>query len=145
MLRKTCTSFKQKQADLLLAAPPVCFVPPSTAWDAFVSGAEPNVLASGEAAVPDAAVVYQIALRDPLVLVPVDVATASVYAVFLEHGTGELTTALASPSGVILVAAAEEGAAGEEEEDEHEREDDSTTATHWAHALGATFAISACR
>lgn len=82
-------------------------------------------------------------------LVPIDVAVAGAYAIFLEHGTGEVTTALASPSGVFLVAAVEEEAAGleEGEEDEHEYEDGTATATglQWANALGASLVVSACR
>ncbi|CAM9839785.1 unnamed protein product [Scytosiphon promiscuus] len=75
------------------------------AWDAYISGEElPTVLASGESAVPSAAVVYQIDLLDPLVLVPVDVTDAGAHAVFLEHGTDEVVTAFVSPEGVVLTS-----------------------------------------
>lgn len=94
--------------------------------------------------------VYQIALHEPLVLVPVDVAAAGAYAIFLERGTGEVTTALASTTGAVLVAGAEEGAAAGEdggEGDGHEHENGPATATgsQWANALGASLVVSACR
>lgn len=91
--------------------------------------------------------VYQIALEDPLVVVNVDVTTAGPNAFFLEHGTGEITTAVASPSGAVLLAAAEEGAAEEEEGEEDEDEDETSAASgsQWAQALVASFIISLCR
>ncbi|CAN0399444.1 unnamed protein product [Pylaiella littoralis] len=112
------------------------------AWDAFLDGAEPTVLAPGDSSTPSADVVYQIALEDQVVVVPVEVVAAGAYAVFLEHGADEVATALVSPSGVVLVAAAEEG--GEEEEEEGEEETASATASQWANALLASLIVSAC-
>lgn len=108
------------------------------------------MLASGDMAVPDPAVVYEIALEDPLVVVQVDVAAADAgpNAFFLQHGTAEITTALASPTGAVYLAAAEEGAAEEdEEEDSHDDEDETKTASgsQWANALIASFVVSLCR
>ena len=116
----------------------------ATAWDAFLDGGEATVLASGEAAVPDSSVVYEIALEDPLVVVNVDVATAGANAIFLQHGPAEIRTALASPAGAVYVAGAEEGAV---QEDEEEDEDETTTASgsQWANALIASFIVSLCR
>ncbi|CAN0399296.1 unnamed protein product [Pylaiella littoralis] len=110
------------------------------AWDAFLDGAEPTVLAPGDSSTPSADVVYQIALEDQVVVVPVEVVAAGAYAVFLEHGADEVATALVSPSGVVLVAAAEEGGEGEEGEEETA----SATASQWANALLASLIVSAC-
>lgn len=113
-----------------------------TAWDAYLDGEEPTVLSLGESSTPSADVVYQITLQDPLVMVPVEVTDAGAYAVFLEHGHDEVSTALASPSGVVLVAAVEE----EAEEEEGEEEDfGSATASKWANAIVASLIVSACR
>lgn len=127
----------------------VVLPPPPTAWDAYLAGAEATVLAPGEAAVPDASVVYEIALEDPLMVVNVDIttATAGPNAFFLQHGTDEITTALASPTGAVYLAAAEEGAAEDEEEDSDDHEDETTSASgsQWVNALIASFAVSLCR
>lgn len=108
---------------------------------------EPTVLASGEAVVPSAAVVYQIALEEPLVLVPVNVTAAGAYAVFKEHGGDEVTTALVSPTDVVLTAAVEEGGEEEEAMEEEEEEDVKLTASgsQWGYALLASILVSACR
>lgn len=84
---------------------------------------------------------YQIALGGLLVLVPVDVAAAGAHAVFLEHGAGEVGTALVSPSDVVLVAAAQQEDAEEEEEEGRE----AATVSHWANALVASLIVSMCR
>lgn len=121
----------------------------NTAWDAYIAGGEPTALAAGDAAVPDAGVVYQIALQDPLVVVNVDVtaATAGANAFFLEHGAAEITTALANPAGAVLAAGAQEGAVAEDADGEEEEEDESRTATgsQWGNALAASFIVSLCR
>ncbi|CAM9583299.1 unnamed protein product, partial [Hapterophycus canaliculatus] len=115
------------------------------AWDAYTSGAEePIVLASGESATPSANVVYQIALQDPLVLVPVNVTAAGAHAVFLEHGGDEVGTALVSPAGVVLVAAVEEGAEEEEGKEEEDDENETATASQWANGIAASLIVSAC-
>ncbi|CAN0132293.1 unnamed protein product, partial [Ectocarpus sp. 13 AM-2016] len=121
------------------------------AWDEYTSGAEDaTVLASGESATPSADVVYEVTLEDPLLLVTVEITAAGAYAVFLEHGSDEVGTALVSPSGDVLVAGAEEGGdedEDEEEEEEEEEEEDETgtaTAGKWGNALVASLVVSAC-
>lgn len=96
--------------------------------------------------------VYQVALQDPLVVVPVEVADAGVYAFFLDHGADEVATALVSAAGEVLVAAAEEGGVEEEEEGEEETETEteegggeSATAAQWANGIAASLLVSACR
>ncbi|CAM9362596.1 unnamed protein product [Scytosiphon promiscuus] len=120
------------------------------AWDAYTSGAEePTILTSGVAVTPSADVVYQIALEDPLVLVPVNITIAGAHAVFLEHGSDEVGTALVSPDGDVLVAAAEEGTEEEEEEeeedeDEEDEDNESASASQWANGIAASLVVSAC-
>ena len=102
-------------------------------------------MAAGETIVPSSTTVYQISLEDAaFALVPVDVAAAGAYALFVEHGSGEVETGLASPEGVVLTAAASEG---EDHEDEDEDEDAfwSATGSIWANAIAAAFAVSAAR
>lgn len=118
---------------------------PPPAWHAYADGdEEPTVLASGESITPSSTAVYQIALDGTFVLVPVEVADPGAYALFVEHGTGEVETGLASPSGIVLTAAASEGGEDEEEEEE-EGSFGSATGSIWANAIAASFAVSAAR
>lgn len=128
-------------------APPVCPIcpapiPPPKAWDAYLDGVEPTVLAAGELYTPSADVVYQITLENPLVLVPIDIVSAGSFAFFFEHGSDEVGTALVSPSDEVLAATFEESA---EEEQEEEEETGSATASKWANAVVASLIVSACR
>lgn len=107
------------------------------------------MLVSGGSATPSTAVVYQIALEDPLVVINVDITEAGAYALFLEHGADEVPVAFVSASGTVLVAGAEEGGdadeEAEEEEEEDSDEDDAASGTQWANALIASLVVSACR
>lgn len=103
-----------------------------------MDGEDPTVLASGETAVPDSTVVYQTTLDEPIVVVPAEVADAGAYALLLEHGGGEVSTALISSSGTELTAAVEEGTGEEEDEHEDEEESDNVSGSKWAQAIVAT-------
>ncbi|CAM9369523.1 unnamed protein product [Ectocarpus sp. 12 AP-2014] len=108
------------------------------AWDAFMDGEEDaTVLASGESVIPDATIVYQTTLDESIVVVPAEVTDAGAYALLLEHGGGEVSTALISPSGTAVAASVSEGM--DEEEDEHEEEEgDTVSGAKWAQAIVAT-------
>lgn len=112
-----------------------------TAWNAYVNGAEPTVLSSGEASTPSADVVYQITLEDPLVVVPVEVVSPGAYAFLLENGAGEVSTALVSSSGVVVDASAEE----REEEDGGDEEGGDATGSKWVQGIVASLVVSLCR
>lgn len=102
-------------------------------------------MAAGEAIVPSATTVYQISLDNAaFALVPVDVAAAGAYALFVEHGSGEVETGLASPEGAVLTAAASQGG-DEEEEEEDEDAFGSASGSVWANAIAAAFVVSAAR
>lgn len=92
-------------------------------------------------ATPSSAVVYQVALEEPVVLVPVNVTTAGAHAVFLEHGSSEIGTAMVSPEGFTLIAGAEEGG----EDDDEDEESSSADGTAWVNAMVATTIVSAVR
>lgn len=72
-------------------------------------------------------------------VVPVEVVAPGAYAFFLEHGTGEVSTALVSSAGVVVDASAEE--AGEEEEEE----EGDATGSKWAQGIVASLVVSFCR
>lgn len=101
---------------------------------------EATVVASGDTVIPDAAVVYQTTLDQSIMVLPADVTDPGAYALLLEHGGGEVGTALISPSGTAVTADVEEGGEEEEAEEEEEQEEDSNTVTgsQWAQALVAT-------
>lgn len=97
-----------------------------------------TVLASGETVIPDATVVYQTTLDVPIVVLPAEVTDAGAYALLLEHGGGEVSTALISPSGTAVAASVSEGIDEEEDEHEEEEEGDTVSGAKWAQAILAT-------
>ncbi|CAM9304344.1 unnamed protein product [Ectocarpus sp. 13 AM-2016] len=100
-----------------------------------------TVLASGETAIPDATVVYQTTLDESIVVVPAEVTDAGAYALLLEHGGGEVSTALISPFGAAVAASVSEGMDEDEDEDEDEEEEeegDTVSGAKWAQAIVAT-------
>lgn len=117
-------------------------LPVATAWELFDSGTGDSMsLTAGDSATPSDTVVYQAALDGYLVIIPVEVADVGAYAVFVEHGTEEVTVALVSAAGAVLVAGAEERI----DEDHEDETDGPATARQWANALVASFITSVCR
>ena len=131
--------------------------------------AQTTVLAAGETASPSGSTVYEVALEEPLIQVPVNIISEDAYALFVEHGSDEVSVVVTSPMGIVLTAGAEEGGHDEEEHDheeeeggheddedhedhedhegEEEDEDDSSpaTATQWGYAIAASVVVSLCR
>ena len=132
--------------------------PLQAAWEAFHEGtANPTALFAGDTASPSDTTVYEIVLDEPLVQVPVEIATDGAYALLIEHGSGEVSVVVTSPSGVVLTAGAAEGVEEHEDHDDHddehtdhdedEDEGDSSgaTAAQWGNAISATVVVSLCR
>ena len=107
---------------------------------------------------------YEVALEDSLAQVLVIIDTERAYALFVEHGSDEVSVFVTSPSGVVVTAGAVEG--GEEEDHDHEEEGDHedhdedhhvdhgnedeegvspATAAQWGNAIVASLVISLCR
>lgn len=113
-----------------------------TAWEEYEEDpSTATTLSSGDTASPSNATVYEVILEDPLVQIPVEITTAGAYALFVEHGSGEVSVVVTSPLGVVLSAGASEGEVEEEEDDESS----GATSTQWGSAIAASVIVSLCR
>lgn len=121
---------------------PFCTAPPLLeAWEEYEEDpSTATILSSGDTASPSTDTVYEVDLEDPLVQVPVEITTAGAYALFVEHGSGEVSVVVTSPLGVVLTAGASEGV--DEEEDD---ESSGATSSQWGSAIVASVIVSLCR